>query len=144
MKHSRLKSVSVNCILQLIDRFREKYLVLINWTLRKHCFKNKWFLDRVSTNEVELQYQSRNFVLLLTFQQITIHFFCQLCILCCHWMKSFNVVRLYIKGAFTSDFFFFFLGGGVFLTYPYPSYDQMLYYISLFIKISCSLTYLPT
>ena len=32
------------CILKLIDRFCEKYLVFIKNNLHKHCFKNKWIL----------------------------------------------------------------------------------------------------
>ena len=32
------------CILQLIDSFCEKYLVLIKGRLCKHCFKNEWIL----------------------------------------------------------------------------------------------------
>ena len=29
---------------KLIDRFREKYLVLITWRLHNHCFQNEWIL----------------------------------------------------------------------------------------------------
>ena len=34
-----------NKVLQLMDRFREKYLVLINWRLRKQWFKIEWILS---------------------------------------------------------------------------------------------------
>ena len=44
------------CILQLIDRFREKYLLLKKWRLRKHCFKNEWILVR-TLQDIALQIQ---------------------------------------------------------------------------------------
>ena len=47
--------------------------------------------------------------------------------------------ELYTKGAFTYDVRWFF---GIFDLPTYP--NQILYYISLFSKIRCSLTYLPT
>ena len=43
-------------ILQLIDRFREKYLLLKKWRLRKHCFKNEWILVR-TLQDIALQIQ---------------------------------------------------------------------------------------
>ena len=36
-------------ILKLIDRFRGKYLVLIKWRLRKHCFKSECILNNYVT-----------------------------------------------------------------------------------------------
>ena len=39
--YSVYKNEVCTCIQDLIDLFPERYLVLINWRLRKHCFKNK-------------------------------------------------------------------------------------------------------
>ena len=50
-----------------------------------------------------------------------------------------NVIQLYDKGAFTYDVRCFL---GIFDLPTYP--NQILYYISLFSKIRCSSTYLPT
>ena len=35
------------CMLQLIDKFREKHRVLKKWRLRKHCIKKEWILNKL-------------------------------------------------------------------------------------------------
>jgi hypothetical protein len=101
---------------------------------------------------VALKVWSSFFYCPLTYKYFSYHFLLYICVgifwetnnkyFCYHFFIVFlccYIVVVITKGAFTYDVRCF---GGIFDLPTYP--NQMLYYISLFSQIRCSLTYLPT